>query len=245
MKRKVTDPKPAIRHPQSDAPQSDIRNPQSPVRVLIADDHDIVREGLKTLLATHPDVRICGEATTGREAVEKARQLKPNVVVLDFSMPELNGLEVTRQIRKALPDAEVLILTMHDSEVLAREVWVAGARGFLLKTHAKQQLVAAVDALAQHQPFFAAHLSARVLDAFLHPDRHSAKAGAPADRLTPREREIVHLIAEGRTSKDIALQLDLSVKTVDAHRANLMRKLDLHSVSELVLYAIRNKIVQA
>jgi DNA-binding NarL/FixJ family response regulator len=215
------------------------------VRILLADDHDVVREGLKTLLAARADFRICGEAATGREAVAQARALKPHVVVLDFSMPELNGLEATRQIRKALPDTEVLILTMHDSETLAREVLAAGARGFLLKTHAKLQLVAAVDALAQHRPFFTGSLSALVLDAFLHPGQHPAKTGAPADRLTPREREVVQLIAEGRTSKDIALQLGLSVKTADAHRANVMRKLDLHSVSELVLYAVRNKIVQA
>lgn len=215
------------------------------VRILLADDHDVVREGLKTLLAARADFQVCGEAATGREAVAQARALKPHMVVLDFSMPELNGLEATRQIRKALPDTEVLILTMHDSETLAREVLAAGARGFLLKTHAKLQLVAAVDALAQHRPFFTGNLSALVLDAFLHPGQHPAKTGAPADRLTPREREVVQLIAEGRTSKDIALQLGLSVKTADAHRANVMRKLDLHSVSELVLYAVRNKIVQA
>jgi len=215
------------------------------VRILLADDHDVVREGLKTLLAARADFQVCGEAATGREAVAQARALKPHVVVLDFSMPELNGLEATRQIRKALPGAEVLILTMHDSETLAREVLAAGARGFLLKTHAKLQLVAAVDALAQHRPFFTGNLSALVLDAFLHPGQHPAKTGGPADRLTPREREVVQLIAEGRTSKDIALQLGLSVKTADAHRANVMRKLDLHSVSELVLYAVRNKIVQA
>jgi len=215
------------------------------VRILIADDHDVVREGLKTLLAARADFEVCGEAATGREAVAKARELQPHVVVLDFSMPELNGLEATRQIRKARPRTEVLILTMHDSETLARAVLAAGARGFLLKTHAKRQLVAAVDALAQHQPFFTGTVSALVLDAFLHPDKHPAKTGAPADRLTPREREIVQLIAEGRTSKDIALLLGLSVKTADAHRANIMRKLDLHSVSEVVLYAVRNQIVQA
>ena len=215
------------------------------VRVLIADDHDVVREGLKTLLAARADFEVCGEAATGREAVAKARELQPHVVVLDFSMPELNGLEATRQIRKARPGTEVLILTMHDSETLARAVLAAGARGFLLKTHAKRQLAAAVDALAQHQPFFTGELSALVLEAFLHPDQYSAKTGAPADRLTPREREIVQLIAEGRTSKDIALLLGLSVKTMDAHRANIMRKLDLHSVSKLVLYAVRNQIVQA
>lgn len=215
------------------------------VRILLADDHDVVREGLKTLLAARVDFQVCGEVATGREAVARARALKPHVVVLDFSMPELNGLEATRQIRKALPDTEVLIMTMHDSDTLAREVLAAGARGFLLKTHASRHLVAAVDALAHHRPFFTGSLGALVLDAFLYPGRRPAKTGAPAERLTPREREVVQLVAEGRTSKDIAVQLGLSVKTVDTHRANVMRKLDLHSVSELVLYAVRNKFVQA
>ncbi len=217
----------------------------STIKVLIADDHDVVREGLKTLLAARKDFEVCGEAATGREAVALAKEHKPHVAVLDFSMPELNGLEATRQIRKALPETEVLILTMHDSETLAREVLAAGARGFLLKTHAKRHLVAAVDALAQHRPFFTGDVSALVLEAFLRPEKHPAKTGAPADRLTPREREVVQLIAEGRTSKDIARELGLSVKTADAHRANVMRKLDLHSVSELTLYAVRNRIVQA
>jgi DNA-binding NarL/FixJ family response regulator len=215
------------------------------VRILLADDHDVVREGLKVVLAARTDFQVCGEAATGREAVARARALKPHVVVLDFSMPELNGLEATRQIRRALPDTEVLIMTMHDSDILAREVLAAGARGFLLKTHAKRQLVAAVDALTQQRPFFTGNLSAFVLDASLRPGQHSANTGVPADRLTPREREVVQLVAEGRTSKDIALQLGLSVKTAHAHRANVMRKLDLHSVSALVLYAVRNKFVQA
>jgi DNA-binding NarL/FixJ family response regulator len=215
----------------------------STIKVLIADDHDIVREGLKALLASRKNFRVSGEAATGREAVALALKLKPDVAVLDFSMPDLNGLEATRRIRKALPNTEVLILTMHDSETLAREVLAAGARGFVLKTHAKRQLVAAVTALAQHQPFFAGAVSASALEAFLQSDQSAPKL-AP-DRLTPREREIVQLIAEGRTSKDIALELGLSVKTADAHRANVMRKLDLHSVSELVMYAVRNKIAQA
>ena len=213
------------------------------MRILIADDHDIVREGLKTLLAAIKNFHVCGEAATGREALALALELKPDVAVLDFFMPDLNGLEVTRQIRKALPETEVLILTMHDSETLAREVLAAGARGFVVKTHAKRQLAAAVNALAQHQPFFAGTISSPALAALLQSGKSAPKI-AP-DRLTPREREVVQLIAEGRTSKDIALELGLSVKTADAHRANVMRKLDLHSVSELVRYAVRNNIVQA
>lgn len=216
-----------------------------PIRILIADDHDIIREGLKTLLASHAGFQVCGEATNGRDAVAMALKLKPHVAVLDFSMPELNGLEATRQIRTQLPDTEVLILTMHDSQTLAHEVLVAGARGFLLKTRAKRQLADAIDALARHQSFFDGHLSADVLNTLLRPDQHSASDNAPFSRLTPRERQIIQLIAEGQTSKDVARLLGLSVKTADAHRTNIMRKLDLHSVSELVLYAVRNWIVQA
>jgi DNA-binding NarL/FixJ family response regulator len=212
------------------------------VNILVADDHDIVREGLKTLLLSQPKWNICDEASTGREAVEKARKHKPDVVVLDFSMPELNGLEATRQIRKILPGTEVLILTMHDSEQLAREVLQAGARGYLLKTNAKKQLIPAVAALIEHQSYFDSKVSNLVLEAFLNPAK--ALAESP-NRLTSREREIVQLIAEGRTSKEVAATLGLSAKTVDAHRANIMNKLDLRSTPQLVLYAVRNRIVQA
>jgi DNA-binding NarL/FixJ family response regulator len=212
------------------------------VNILVADDHDIVREGLKTLLQSQPKWKVCDEASTGREAVEKAREHKPDVVVLDFSMPELNGLEATRQIRKILPGTEVLILTMHDSEQLAREILQAGARGYLLKTHAKKQLIPAVAALAEHQPYFDSKVSNLMLDAFLNPAKAAAETN---DRLTSREREIVQLIAEGRTSKEVAATLGLSAKTVEAHRANIMNKLDIRSTPQLVLYAVRNRIVQA
>jgi DNA-binding NarL/FixJ family response regulator len=213
------------------------------VRILIADDHDIVREGLRRLLQPQPGWTICDEAATGREAVQKAGRHRPHVVVMDFSMPELNGLEATRQIRKALPQSEVLILTMHDSEQLTREVLAAGARGFLLKTHAKKHLVPAVAALAEHKPFFDAAVSTLLLNSFLNPK--ASGSPAPALRLTPREREVLQLIAEGLTSKQIAARLALSIKTVEAHRFNIMNKLDLHSTSQLVRYAVRNNIVQA
>lgn len=214
------------------------------VRILIADDHDVVREGLRRLLQPQPGWTICDEAATGREAVEKAKEHQPHVVVMDFSMPELNGLEATRQIRKAVSLTEVLILTMHDSDQLAREIMTAGARGFVLKTHARTQLVPAVTALAKHKPYFDSGVSAMLLHNFLNPEEQIAASG-PTGRLTPREREILQLIAEGRTSKEVAARLALSVKTVEAHRANIMNKLDLHSASQLVLYAVRNNIVQA
>jgi DNA-binding NarL/FixJ family response regulator len=215
------------------------------LRILVADDHDIVREGLKVLMQSQPHWSICDEAATGREAVEKAKQHRPHVIVMDFSMPELNGLEATRQIRKALPQTEVLILTMHDSEQLAREILAAGARAFVLKSHAKKQLIPAVSALAEHKPYFDSRVSSLLLDSFLKPKLHRTETATSSDRLTPREREIVQLIAEGRTSKEVASSLGLSVKTVDAHRANVMNTLNVHSASQLVLYAVRNHIVQA
>lgn len=213
------------------------------LKILIADDHDIVREGLRLLLQSQNEWEVCDEAATGREAVEKAMRHRPDVVVMDFSMPELNGLEATRQIRQALPRTEVLVLTMHDSEQLAREILAAGARGFVLKTHAKRQLPLAVSALAEHKPYFDSKVADLLLDAFLHPQA-SESASTRSGRLTPREREVIQLIAEGRSSKEIAGILDVRFKTVEAHRANIMNKLNLHSASQLVLYAVRNKIVQ-
>ena len=171
-----------------------------PLRILIADDHPIVRQGLRRVIEEgRKEWTVCGEATTGREAVEKAKQLHPEIVVMDFSMPELNGLEATRQIRAALPRTEVLILTMHDSEQLVREVLTAGARGFILKSDAGHALVSALDALSEHKPFFTSKVSA----------------------------------------------LEISVKTAETHRANIMRKLAVRSMAELVRYALREKIVEA
>jgi len=213
------------------------------VRLLIADDHDIIREGLRTILAAMPWT-ICAEAGNGREAVALARQYRPDVVVMDFSMPDLNGVEAARQIRKELPRTEVLMLTMHDSEQLAREALAAGARGFLLKTDVKRHLIPAVQTLVEHKPYFAAHIYALLLENFLHPPPLVPGPSAGGERLTPREREVVQLVAEGQTSKAVAQRLNISVKTVDAHRVNILRKLGLHSVSELVRYAVRNQIIQ-
>jgi len=200
--------------------------------------------GLRRLLATQKDWQICGEAVTGLEAVDQARQLQPDIVILDFSMPGLNGVEATRQIRQVSPQTEVLILTMHDSETLAQEVLAAGARAFLVKTDTARHLVPAIEALARHEPFFTSTVSALVLNGFLHPRSHAAKGGASCGRLTPRECEVIQLLAKGKTNKKIAVALAVSVRTVDAHRANMMRKFDFHSVSQLVLYAVRNQIIQ-
>lgn len=212
------------------------------LRILVADDHDIVRRGLKELLEEHKGWTVCAEAANGREATELAVEHRPHVAVLDLTMPELNGLEATRRIRQACPETQVLIFTMHESEELVRNVLAAGARGYLLKSDAARQLVPAVEALGQHKPFFAGRVSEVLLEGFLDAERQ--KTVPPAtDRLTSREREIVQLLAEGNSNKDIARSLDLSVKTVETHRAAVMRKLDLRSLADLVRFAIRSNII--
>ena len=208
------------------------------LRILLADDHELVRQGLRTLIEIQSGWQVCGEATTGREAVAKARELKPDIVVMDFTMPELNGMEATRQIRAALPRTQVLLLTMHESEELVREVLAAGARGYVLKSDAGRVLVDALKALADQKPYFTSKISALVLEGYLNPITRENSA------LTPREREIVQLVAEGRSTKELADRLGISPKTAETHRTNIMRKLNVHSVSEVVRYAIRNKLVE-
>jgi DNA-binding NarL/FixJ family response regulator len=205
--------------------------------------HSVVRRGVRTLLETQPGWEVVAEGATGREGVELVKQLHPDVVVMDLSLPELNGLEATRQILKDSPRTEVLVLTMHHSEQLAREVLQAGARGYVLKSDADQNLIAAVDSLRQHKPFLTSAVTELVLDGYMQLS-DMASAVAPGEAATPRQREIIQLIAEGKSSKEIASALGVSSKTVEAHRANIMRKLRLNSVSDVVRYAIRNKLVQ-
>jgi DNA-binding NarL/FixJ family response regulator len=216
---------------------------KSQVKILIADDHEIVREGLKAALSSVDEWQICAEASTGREAVAKALLHAPDVVVMDFSMPELNGLEATRQIRQALPQTEVLILSMHNSERLVHELITAGAKGFILKSDTKRFLTMAVEALSARQTFFTPSVSSMILNGYLNHGFEAQNAQHSSERLTPREREIVQLIAEGKTSKEIANLLGASEKTVDTHRANILRRLNLRSAIDLVRYAIRNDII--
>jgi DNA-binding NarL/FixJ family response regulator len=211
------------------------------LRILVADDHEAVRRGLKAILEGHGEWTVVGEATTGREAVEKAGALKPNVVILDMSMPELNGLEATRGILKAVPEASVLVLTQHDSDQLVRAFLRAGAQGYMMKSDAARDLVTAVESLQQGRPFFTSRVARAVLDGYL---KSLATEGGPAADLTPSERQIVQMLAEGNSNKEVAARLDISVKTVETHRANIMRKLELHSISDLVRYAVRNNILQ-
>src|SRR5262249_30650747 len=182
-----------------------------------------------------------GEAVTGRQAIEKARQLRPDLVIMDITMPEMNGLEATRQIRRELPDAEILVLSVHDSEQLVREVLEAGARGYVLKSDAGRDLISAVEALCEQKTFFTAKVSEMMLEGFLR----SGNVSEPLkDPLTPRERQIVQLLAEGKSNKEIADLLEISVKTVETHRSHILGKLNLHSMSDLVRYAVRNRLIQ-
>jgi DNA-binding NarL/FixJ family response regulator len=212
-------------------------------RIFIADDHEVVRKGLISLLEAQPGWEVCGEAGDGREAVEKASELKPDITILDIGMPSLNGLEATRQILKVNPDAKILVLTLHDSDSVVREVLNAGARGFLLKSDAARDLVAAAEALRRDKTYFTSKVAAMVLEGYLKGGVAPSPTQVTRNRLTPREREIVQLLAEGKSTKEVAVALGLSVKTAETHRSNIMRKLQIHSVSDLVLYAVRNNIV--
>lgn len=209
------------------------------LRILVADDHEIVRRGVRVLLEARPGWQICAEAVEGREAVEKAGRLKPDIVILDIGMPVLNGLEAARRIRKDSPQSEVLILTMHESEQVVREVLTAGARGYVLKSDAGRDLVNAVAALSRHETFFTSRVADYVLKSYL--DGRGGEEDPSA--VTPREREVIQLLAEGKGNKEVAATLGISVRTAETHRTHIMRKLECRSFSDLVRYAIRNNII--
>ena len=208
-------------------------------RVLIADAHDVVRSGLRSILEAHRDWEVVAEASDGKEAIFKAIETKPDVAVLDYSLPLVNGVEATRQIRARLPKTEVLIFTMHDSEALIEDLLKAGAHGYLLKSDANRYLIAAIEALEIHRPFFTAKVSEALLESF------RTRTSQVGSALTMRERSVVQLIAEGHTNKGASEILNISLKTVESHRASAMRKLNLSSSADLVRYAIRNKLVEA
>jgi len=214
------------------------------LRILVADDHEVVRRGVRALLEAQSGWEVCAEALNGREAVESAKHCCPDIAVLDIGMPELNGLEAALQIRHAVPECEVLILTLHESEQVVREVLSVGARGYVLKSDAGRDLIAAVDALRRHKPFFASRVADIVLQGHLATPGSSVPQVVLRRTLTPRQREIVQLLAEGRSNKEVANILGISVKTAETHRTNIMRALDFHSMSELVRYAVRNKLIE-
>jgi DNA-binding NarL/FixJ family response regulator len=215
------------------------------LRILLADDHEIVRRGLCSLLQNHEGWEVCGEATDGREAVEKAKQLRPDVVILDVGMPNLNGLDATRQLMQYDPNFKVIVLTITDSDQVIREALDAGARGFVLKSDAARDLVSAVEALQRKRMFFTPRVNDLVLAGFLDKGHAISRSEPPSlPTLTAREREITQLLAEGKSSKEVASLLNLSTKTVETHRSNIMRKLSFHSIRDLVVYAIKNNIIQ-
>jgi len=209
------------------------------LRILTADDHDVVRSGLRTILEANANWQVVGEAVNGKDAIGKAIEVKPDIAVVDYSLPFVNGIEVTRQIRARLPKTEVLIFTMHDNETLIQELLSAGARGYLLKSDANRHLIAAIEALAAHKPYFTAKVSEQLLHSLSTRPDHEASA------LTGRERQVVQLIAEGHSNKQTATVLNISLKTIETRRATVMRKLNLSSSAALVRYAVRNRLVEA
>jgi DNA-binding NarL/FixJ family response regulator len=213
-------------------------------RVLVADDHEVVRRGIIEIIEANPCFKVVGEAGNGRLAVREATRLKPDIMIMDLSMPELNGLEATRQVMASLPETQVLILSMQFSEMTATAALSAGARGYILKSDAGQDLLAGMTALSQRRPFFTAQVADMVMGGYLC-TRGTVPPKVHSHELSPREKEIVQLLAEGNANKEVAHKLSISVKTVETHRAHVMTKLNLHSIADLVRFAIRNGIVPA
>jgi DNA-binding NarL/FixJ family response regulator len=214
-------------------------------RILIVDDHSVTRRGVKALVETKPNWTVCGEASNGSEAILKTKTLKPDVVIMDISMPEINGIEASQQIHREMPNVGILILTVHESEEAMRSALDAGASGYVLKSDLDVGLVTAIEALCHGKKFFSAKASAIILEGYAKGSLDSPRASQPPARLSPRQREIVQYLANGKVNKEIASTLNISVKTVEAHRALIMSKLRLRSFSALVRYAVRHGMVSA
>jgi len=214
------------------------------LRILIVDDHELFRDGIKSLLQSHAGWQICGEASTGVEAVAKAKELIPDIVILDISMPDLNGTDAARRIRTASKNTEILILSMHYSDQLIRQIVDAGASGYVLKSDAEHDLIVAVETLARHKPFFTSQAGEVIQNKFSLGIPVTRIPTMLTNRITSRERQVLQLLAGGMSSKKVASSLGISVKTAETHRANLMRKLEIHNISELVRYAVRNQIIE-
>jgi DNA-binding NarL/FixJ family response regulator len=230
--KKMSDPKPG----------HEVRPKRARLRILIADDHGVVRRGVRSLIGDNGGWEICGEVADGAEAVAETKRLRPDVVLLDITMPGLNGLDATRAILREVPGTKVMILTMHESEQVVREVLDAGAHGYILKSDADCDLLKALEALKEGRPFFASKISQMVLAGYLHPGTSQRRA-SPGE-LTARQREVVALLASGKSNKEVATALGISVKTAETHRSTIMRRLKLNSFSDLVRYAVRERIIE-
>lgn len=213
--------------------------PRRRVRLMLVDDHEVVRHGVRSLIETVPDWTLCAEASGGEEALKAAAEAKPDIVVLDVSMPNVSGLDLILQLKKLLPKVEILVLTMHDSERIVAQALRAGSRGYLLKSDTADKLIEAIAALSRRQTYFSASVSETLLQAYLN-----SNSNAEHEQLTPRERQIVKLVAEGNSNKRIAMILKVSIKTVETHRSAAMRKIGAKSSADLALYAARNELVQ-
>lgn len=220
----------------------------TPYSILVADDHAVVRRGLRSLLDSQMGLEVCGEAATGTETIEQINKLRPDLVVLDMTMPEMGGLEITRTVRDKFPGTAVLILTMHFSEELARDVLRAGALGYVLKSDADSELLAAIDHVRHNQPFFTSALAISMAHVFVHgPEEFHAGSSSrpvPGSPLTNRETQVVQLLAEGKSNKEAAVELGVSTRTVESHRTHIMHKMNFRSFSELVRFAVRNNLVE-
>jgi len=211
-------------------------------RILIADDHELIRRGLRQMIERHPDWEVCDEVATGVQALERAPELKPDVMIIDVSMPEMDAVQLTRQIRQRLPNTEVLVFTMHEGEELMCALIAAGARGYVLKSDPTRDMIAAIEALSKHLPYFTGKVSIELRESFVKSIKGD-QSRFPSASLSQREREIVQLLAEGKSNKQVAAILGISVKTVETHRATIMHKLEANSIVELVHYAVRNNII--
>jgi len=215
-----------------------------PYRVLVVDDHAVVRRGVHSLLASQPGIEVCGEASTGVEAMEHVKKSKPDLVILDLTMPDMNGLDAARAVKEASPETEVIVLTMHFSDELAREVLRTGAIGYVLKSDADAELLAAVDHARHHQLFFTSQLALSMAQNFVGGTAEAGAEGEAGSPLTPREVEVVQLLAEGKSNKEVAAALNVSTRTIESHRNHIMTKMKFASFSDLVRFAVRNNLVE-
>ena len=218
--------------------------PALSLRILIADDHDVMREGTRAVIERQPGWEVCGTAATGREAVAQAIKLHPDIVIMDMSMPDLNGLDAAVQIKRRLSRTEILMFTAHETDELIRDVFEIGVKSFILKSEAHHYLVQAIESLGQHKPFFTSKVSEILFADILNRAKPKSNDSVPGQRLSAREREIVQRLAEGKSNKEVAEALSISVRTAETHRASVLRKLNLDSLASLVHYAIRNKIIE-